>query len=104
MQEKWLFRFALVSSLIGILIVYYMSLNILGIGEVNEDYLDQPVRIKGYISNINVLDSFYLITVYDKTGEIVVIDFDKNSYLKGEEITIRGTVSEYDGELQLIMK
>ncbi len=102
MSEKVLFRLALACSLLGLGVVWWMGQASVPIGLIGLEMLDQSVKIEGFVSTVETFDSFYLVRVYDSSGVIDCLSFDE-TYNVGEEVIIRGKVSEYDGSVQIIV-
>ncbi len=102
MEEKILLRTALVCSLVGIGIVFLMSQVKTSIAEIDESLVGQPVKIVGKISGVNNLESLSVLQVYDNTGAIDVVVFE-GIYELGQDVELRGEVSEYEGSLQVVV-
>jgi len=101
-EEKILLRTALVCSLVGIGIVFLMSQVKTSIAEIDESLIGQPVKIVGKISEVNNLESLSILQVYDNTGAIEVVVFE-GVYVLGQDVELRGEVSEYDENLQIVV-
>jgi DNA/RNA endonuclease YhcR with UshA esterase domain len=121
MNDKVMFRIALTTSIVGILGIIIFSGQIgpkeLHIRDIDGGMLDQEVSIKGVVDNIKESKDTgtYFMEVTDNTGRIDVIIFEKNvkEYQKYNlkiynllkmRIKVVGTVNEYDGHLELILK
>lgn len=110
MNEKNLLKVALICSIIGILIILFLSERIrssyLDINNVSYSLIDQDVRVKGRISSFRDLPSTFLINLKDDTGMITVIAFKKeNVTLKeGNIVEVYGAVTEYKNQLELEAK
>ncbi|MBU1246282.1 MAG: hypothetical protein ABIJ20_03885 [Nanoarchaeota archaeon] len=107
MEEKTLFKTAILSALVGILIILFLAENIgptqLTIGNITKDYLDQTIQTAGLITSSKETPGLYIINLRDSTGELPAIIF------KDENITITrylpvkviAKVIEYENELEL---
>ncbi|MBU3940343.1 MAG: hypothetical protein KKH88_00225 [Nanoarchaeota archaeon] len=107
MEEKTLFKIAILSALAGILIILFLAENIgptqLTIGNITKDYLDQTIQTAGLITSSKETPGLYIINLRDSTGELPAIIF------KDENITITrylpvkviAKVIEYENELEL---
>jgi RecJ-like exonuclease len=101
-EEKILLRTALVCSLVGIGIVFLMSQVKTTIAEIDESLVGQPVKIIGKVSEVNHLESLSVLQVYDDTGAIDVVVFE-GVYELGQDVELRGEVSKYNEELQVVV-
>jgi len=116
-----MFRIALTTTVIGIVGMILFSGQIgpkeLHIKDINRGMLDEEVSINGVVNNIKESTSTqtYYLEVVDNTGKIDVIIFNKSAKdyekynlniknLLNMRIKIKGTVTEYDGHLELILK
>ena len=107
MDNKTLFKISLACSLMGILLIVYISDKIeaplFNIEELTKEKIDQEIRIKGEIKNFNDLPSLVLMEVEDKTGTITVMFFkEKNVTIKkGQKIEVDGKLVEYEDKLEI---
>ncbi len=107
MNEKNMLYLSLIGSFIGIIgliIVSYFE-EATAIQEINEDYIDKKIIIIAEIIEINKKEEVYLLNLKDKTGEIKGIIFtDEDMPLeKNKEFKISGTITEYQGSLEIII-
>ena len=107
MDEKTLFKIAITSALIGILIILFLAENIgptqLTIGSITKEHLEQTIKTAGFITSSKETPGLYIINLKDSTGELPGIIFkDENitisRYLPVEVIA---KVIEYENELEL---
>ena len=70
------------------------------INEINKKDLGKIVTIRGTVKAITDYDSFIILKISDKTGEIRVIS-EKFNITKNEQIELQGLVQEYKSEIQL---
>ena len=79
MQEKTLLKIALITSLVGILILLIIldkiDVSSSNINAINKTLIDKQVKIKGEITRITETPGLYIINVKDNTGNIDVIIF-----------------------------
>jgi RecJ-like exonuclease len=107
MKEKTLLKIAIISSLIGILILLYISEHIeikeFKISEITRDKLDERVKIKGDIIAIKETPGLYILTLKDKTSSIPIVIFKEEplSLEHGMLIEIQGIVIEYKGIIEI---
>ena len=120
MNDNVMFRIALTTTVIGIRGMVLFSGQIgpkeLHIKDIDRGMLDEEVSISGVVDNIkeSTGTQTYYLEVVDNTGKIDVIIFNKNAkeYEKynlkiknvvNMRIKVKGTVTEYDGHLELIL-
>ena len=107
MKETILLKIALICSLIGLIVLYFISAKV----EV-KDYMPAElsknvgdnVKLKGAISKINDKGDVVFIEMdYQYPVNIVVFSKDPNLNLKnGDEIEVIGKVREYKGKNEII--
>lgn len=105
MNEKTLFRIALMSSMIGIfgliIISYFYEYNLTTIQDIDDGYIDKKIVIEGEISNIKSGKGVYSFEIYDETGKIKAIAFSELNVINGQEVKLTGQVTEYNNELEI---
>lgn len=110
MEEKTIFKASLVCSIIGILLIIFISDNLeaktFNISDINVAMLDQEIKVIGNISAIRQTKGLTILTLKDNSGSIPVIVFKRNNeiFLKGSKVEITGDVSEFKNELQITAK
>lgn len=110
MQEKTLLKIALVTSLVGILILLIIldkiDVSSSNINAINKTLSEKQVKIKGEITRITETPGLYIINVKDNTGNIDVIVFkeEKLELEKGAIIQVEGQITEYQGKMEIIAK
>lgn len=107
MEDKTLLKVSLICSILGILILIFIShkieIPITDIREINKDQLDQKIKVRGEISSITSLDDITILTIDDSTGEIKTVLFDKIDLKQNTVVEISGTIEEYKGEIEIII-
>ena len=108
MKENLLLKIALISSVIGLIILFFISENI-KVDTTTLDKLDQldidtTVKVKGVISAITEFDKIAIIKIMEpNTREVVIFKKSNLTELQeGDLIEVEGTVQEYEGRFQLI--
>ena len=106
MQEKTLLKLALICSLVGILLLFFISNNIdvneKVISELEGNDVDSSVRINGVVTSFQNRGSVILIDVA-QLEKMQVVVFNSNFTLnKGDSVEITGKIGEYEGNNQLI--
>lgn len=121
MEDRLIFKIAFATSIIGILGMIIFSGQItpreVNINEINLGMLDEEVIVEGVADDIKESPNShsFFIELVDKTGRINVVVFDKNAieiqknnltihHLINRRIKVVGTVTEYNGRLELILK
>lgn len=109
MDEKNLFKIALLCSLTGILIILLISDNlevpIIKVYEINRDLIDKQIKTSGKINQLRYMPGIVIFNIKDETGEIKVITFEEDVDLKNnQEILIEGTIKEYKNYLEIEAK
>ena len=110
MKEKQLFKVSLTFSLIGILIIFFLTYTLevkkYDVGSLSKENLDETIKVKGIIESYGETPGLYLINLKDDTGKIVIIVFkdEKLELMEGIEVEIIGDVVEYEDKLEIIAK
>lgn len=115
-----LLKIALITSLIGLigLIIFTPSIEVkkVEIQDINRGMIDEEVGIDCVVSDVkaSASKSSYFLTINDGTGQMSLIIFesqlaqledngiDIESY-KGKKVSVVGTVTEYNSQLELIL-
>lgn len=107
MNEKTLFILAVTGSLIGILIIIFISDSIeikqTNISDITEKYLNKEIKITAQITKIHITSGLYILTLDDNTSEIKAIIFkDENLDFKNyDRVEITGEVVKYKNTLEI---
>jgi len=109
MQEKLLLKIALITSLVGILIIFFISDNIeisqSNIEKITLDNKDEMVKVKGRVSKVIDTEKVTILNILQPSEITVVLFKQENeaSLIKeNNEVEIIGKVDEYNGELEII--
>lgn len=115
-----LLKIALITSLIGLigLIIFTPSIEVkkVEIQDINRGMIDEEVSIDCVVSDVksSASKSSYFLTINDGTGQMSLIIFESQlaqledngiaveSY-KGKKVSVVGTVTEYNSQLELIL-
>ncbi|WP_400228596.1 RNA-binding protein [Methanobrevibacter smithii] len=115
-----LLKIALITSLIGLigLIIFTPSIEVkkVEIQDINRGMIDEEVGIDCVVSDVkaSASKSSYFLTINDGTGQMSLIIFESQlaqlkdngiaveSY-KGKKVSVAGTVTEYNSQLELIL-
>ena len=107
MKESTLLKIALISSLVGLLVLYFISTKI-EIKDYNPNKLNQnagdDVKLTGIIAKISDKGDVIFIEV-NQQNPITVVLFAKDNDLildNGDNIEVLGQVQEYNGKNEII--
>jgi len=97
-------KYALITFLIGIIALYFLSQNLepklIKISDISEKMMDNYVKIQGNVIKVKNYDTIDSITVNDST-EIIDVIAPKSNITKGSRIEVIGKVNEYKGVLEI---
>lgn len=106
-MKTGLLKITLSASLAGILLLLFLA-NILNpkltnIGEINDKLLNKKVKVEGTISNIKTYEdkNFQVISIKDSTGEIDITVNRVLNLTSNQNLTVIGTIKEYEQKLQI---
>ena len=109
MKEKNLLKIALISSLIGILILFITSQNISvqekTISRITLEDVDKKVKIKGSVEKVINTEKVAIINIVQPQNLDVVLFKEANVTLdiqKDDFIEVIGKVEDYEGKLEVI--
>ncbi len=108
MDEKFLLKLSLTFSLLGILLILFISENdtlpTSKISDISNKQIDSIVKIKGTIEHLTELENLVLFTLKDETGKINIILFtDTILNIKQEqEVEIIGKIIEYKNTIEIM--
>jgi len=107
MDEKTLFKIAIISALAGILIILFLAENIgptqLSIGNITKEHLEQTIQTSGRITSSKETTGLYIINLKDSTGELPAIIFKDENITISRYLPVKviAKVIEYENELEL---
>ena len=106
MNEKSLLKLALLISVLGLILLYIVSKNIViddtTIEKITNEEIEGDVVIKGTIKEINSRGGTTFLVI-SQESEIEVIVFSNNVNLsKGDNVKITGQVSEYQDQKEIV--
>lgn len=109
MKEKTLLKTALICSLLGLLVLYLLSDNIViderSVGKITLDNKDEIVKIKGIVNRVIDTEKVTIISIIQPQEMTVVLFKNENRTIKiseGNEVEIIGKVDEYEGKMEII--
>ena len=107
MKENTLLKIALICSLMGLIILYFISAKIeikdYKPNLVNENIGDD-VRLEGIVTKISDKGSVVFVEVSQQSPVTVVLftDEDNVNLKNGDEVEVIGEVQEYNGKNEII--
>ncbi|MBS3097612.1 hypothetical protein J4209_02335 [Candidatus Woesearchaeota archaeon] len=109
MKEKTLLKIALICSVVGIAILYAVSLNISinekTIDEINKGDIGEKVKIKGVLTKVSDTENVVFLEITQAQNMDVIIFKDKGQILnltEGNYVEIIGKIEEYEGKREVI--
>lgn len=107
MKDEKLLKISFCCSLLGILIILFITENLevpeSNIVNITKENLDETLSVSGKISYITETPGLLIINLQDNTGNITAIIFKEEniSLEKNQIVTIEGKVIEYKGQLEI---
>lgn len=107
MKDSALLKIALIWSLIGIfillLVAVYTEPREIAISELDK-HIDEVVVVSGFIDYVNYKEKISFIDLRGYSGDIQIVVFDdmNKSISIGDQIAVKGKVSLYKGDLEII--
>lgn len=121
MEDTQIFRIALITAIIGLAGMMLLSGKVMPqeikINDINKGMIGEEITIEGVVAKIDKSSksNTYFLQIVDDTGKISAVIFDatvleieKSSLnigsLVNHRIKITGEVTEYNGNIELILK
>ena len=121
MEDTKIVKMAVITSIIGLIGMVFLSGEITPekttINEINQETLGQEVTVDCYVEEIkkSTNSNTYMLTLTDGTAKTTLIIFESTTFelekigfpLKGlmnRKISVVGTVSQYHGAYEIILK
>jgi DNA/RNA endonuclease YhcR with UshA esterase domain len=109
MKEKTLLKIALISSILGIVVLFFVSENIslqnMDISKINEGESGETVKIIGRIEKLSDTGKVLYIDIGQQKIEKVSVMLFKSSDIalkEGDYVEIIGDINDYKGERTVI--
>jgi len=106
MKEKSLLKIALICTILGIVVLLFLS----EIVEVKESKISEAknvdngiVRITGVVENVRVGEKATILSV-SKKESIDVVVFGQTDFQKGDFVDVTGEVQDYEGKKEILAK
>jgi len=109
MKDKTLLKTALTCSIIGLIILFFISERI-EVDEITIDKLDEmeigkTVKIKGYIEDVANMEKVAFLKVAQEKTEVVSIVLFKEENISldtGDYVEVIGEVEDYEGKKEIV--
>ena len=105
MKEKALLRIAIISSLVGVFLLYIISENISldesAISKIENEDIGDDVKVKGVVKDVFNGEKVSIITI-TQPSEMKIILYDNVSVNSGDYIEVVGEIDEYNGNKEII--
>lgn len=106
MSENTVLKVALVCTLVGIVLLYGISLFIevdeKDVSEISDLDFGKTIRVKGVVSDVKSYDSFSILKI-SQAQSVEVFLFDNFSVPVGVNVDIYGKVQEgRDGDIEIV--
>jgi DNA/RNA endonuclease YhcR with UshA esterase domain len=105
MKEKTLLRMSVIFSILGILLLFYISNKIeidsKKINEIEASDVDKSVKINGVVNNVEQRGTVSIISI-SQLEEMDLVVFDSIELNKGDYLEVEGKIDEYEGKMQLV--
>jgi len=109
MKEKTLLKTALIVSLLGLSIIFFISDNIeikeKNIEKITIENIDDFVKLSGIVSKVIDTEKVTIMEITQPQQITVVLFKDENKTMpirEGNEVEVIGKVDEYEGKLEII--
>ena len=107
MKEKTLLLIAIMTTIIGLIMLYYMS-DVVKIEEkvienIDATDIEKDLMIKGNVERVTDLEKIVIMEVSQpKTITIIAFKDGKTDVKEGDYVYITGAVDEYNGKMEII--
>ncbi len=105
MNEKFLLKLVLLISVLGLILLYMISRNVVvddtTIEKITNEEIEGKVVVNGIVKEINTKGNTTVLVI-SQESDIKVIVFSNINLSKGEVVKIFGKVSEYNDEKEII--
>ena len=112
-RDKKLKLMSLVVSLVGIVIIYIVSMLagkvVVQIGTISNDDVGKYVIANATINSISTNNGNTFLEIHDSTGKINVVVFERTSrnlnmynFKEGDTVLVEGQINTYKGGLEII--
>lgn len=110
-SEKKIIKYSLIAIITGLVGIYLASIYIepqkVPLSQIDEKFLGKFVATEGFVKDSEVSNSSTLfMTIENNQSRIVVVQFGASGegIRTGDFVLVKGEVSRYKGELELVAK
>ncbi len=112
LADKLIIRLSLVVIILGLVGLYLTSIFVepefVGLSEISTKNVGDVVKTRGIISSYSFSEkSKTLFLDLEENGKklsVVLFNFDENPFERGDEVSVKGEVSVYEGKLEIIAR
>ena len=109
MKHRNAYKISVALSILGLTLMYgsslYIQIEKVQIGDIESSWQGRNVVAEGEAVNVTRSEEHLFFDLKDKTGSILVVEFDSNTKLNdGEFVKVTGKVEVYEGQLEIIAK
>jgi len=102
-----LLRLALICSLVGIIVLFFISESMeikeKNINEINKDNVGEDIKIKGIVSKSTDKGKIILLDIIQPETITIVLFKDHDFNIStGTKVEITGEIDEFNGQLEII--
>ena len=105
MKDKILFKTALTFSIIGILILFYITDNIKieekQINQLTDKNLDEKIKVSGEITKVRYSEKTTFLEIKQE-NKINIVLFELKNFSIGNRIEIEGKVDKYNDKYEIV--
>ena len=109
MKEKTLFKIALICSIVGLCVLFFISSSIkigeIDVGKITDSDVGKEVRVIGIVNRVSDTEKVMFLEVgQEKVEDISVVLFKEEAInlKEGDYVELLGELDEYDGEYSII--
>lgn len=115
-DESFLSKLSLAMTLIGITALFLISIKIepekSEIGDITANLIGHKISVEGFITDFYWHDGHFFATLSENRDEIKLVVFERDAkkfpalknVTKGSHIIASGSVNEYKGEIEIVVK
>ena len=107
MEDNTLFMTALATSILGIILLFFITdeINLQEVGSINHISIDQDITISGKVNRVTQTDKVAFLQIANEKVEQIDVVLFKPEYVmlkEGDYVEIEGSTDEYEGKSQII--
>jgi DNA/RNA endonuclease YhcR with UshA esterase domain len=107
-SDEVLLKIAVVVFLVGFSMLFFLtqqeSGNVLSINQINENMIGEKVAVYGIAEDLQLGDNLMMVLIGENNTKTKVVMFDTQgiNFKEGDTVVVRGEVSIYKGELEIV--